>query len=196
MDIKIEETPPSEVLFPLWQSALGNTWPLSQVAFLSKIGNKSATTFKATDEGKLVGMVTVNGGNITVILVSPDYQRKGIGSLLLETALNKIRESGHSRVVAGQGNGYFWPGVPLNLMGAMQFLKKKGWVEDELVTDMACDLTNYSVPEDIKQKIAVSTDVEIRLSTATDADGILAFEKKCFPEWEQTATKAIANKKF
>ncbi|HRV76055.1 MAG: GNAT family N-acetyltransferase [Candidatus Nomurabacteria bacterium] len=195
MNIKIEETTSLEGLYPLWQSALGDIWPLSERSFIGKLSNKNSTTLTAFDGDELVGMITINGANITVILVHPDSQRKGVGSALLDSAISKIKKSGQVKVMAGQGGGYFWPGVPTNLPGTLKFLECKGWASGELVTDMFCDLSRYSVPEDIEEKIS-SSNVQTRLSSPSDAEDILGFEKKYFPEWEGTSTKEVSNKNF
>lgn len=65
--------------------------PWSKNAFTDEMNNQLAVYFVVKDEGKCVGycgLWNVAGeGDITNIAVLPEYRRRGIGSILLETLI-------------------------------------------------------------------------------------------------------------
>ncbi|MFA6796496.1 MAG: GNAT family N-acetyltransferase [Bacilli bacterium] len=78
----------------------------NSVSFLGDLANKFITsgaivneamanadyTYKCTLGGKAVGQIAFIADRINFIMVDPDFQRKGIGSLLLEFAAKKMFE--------------------------------------------------------------------------------------------------------
>lgn len=70
-----------------------------------------------------VGSVAFDmAGSIPLMLVEPGYQRRGIGTGLLEAALQQVRAGTASSVTAGSGGAiYIWPGVPCDLPAAVRF---------------------------------------------------------------------------
>lgn len=61
-------------------------------------------------------------GSIPLILVDPSYQRRGIGTGLVEAAVAQVRAGTASSVTAGSGGGVsIGPGVPRDLPAAVRF---------------------------------------------------------------------------
>ena len=96
----------------LWAAALPPTWPPlpAGIAML-----RDGLVAEAGADP--VGLAAVDmAGSIPLILVHPAHQRRGIGTGLLAAALDKLRAAGAAEVtVASGGDGYIWPGVPLDL---------------------------------------------------------------------------------
>jgi len=55
----------------------------------------------AEREGRVLGMVSVKGNEITKLFVDPDHQRQGVGRQLFRRAEHLIRDAGHERVFLG-----------------------------------------------------------------------------------------------
>jgi beta-N-acetylhexosaminidase len=72
--------------------------------------------------------------------------------------------------------------VPDNLAAAKSFFAAQGWNLSDTVYDLVQDLSTYTTPPAIYQRM---TKQQITLEPATQADGadVLAFEKREFPHW-------------
>jgi ribosomal protein S18 acetylase RimI-like enzyme len=55
----------------------------------------------ACEEGVILGMVVVNGNEISRLYVHPTYHRRGVGQALFEAAVQMIREAGFNEVKLG-----------------------------------------------------------------------------------------------
>lgn len=82
-------------LLALYQS-VGWTNYTKQPDMLDQAYKHSLLSLAAYDEGDLVGLIRVVGDGYSIIfvqdiLVNPDYQRRGIGRLLLETVLEEFK---------------------------------------------------------------------------------------------------------
>ena len=184
----------------LWDQAIGKLWPLHPEGFFSKIDKRSEHHLAAESGGQLAGFIAVSQGeesigSIFVILVRPDLQGQGVGGRLLEGAMENLREAGVREVKFGQGGPYFWPGVPLNLPGAVRFFEKRGWEKGVITKDMTADLDKVQVPPDIRSRLE-GCGARLRLATSKDAHSILEFEKKHFPDWYEVARERVKNGDF
>ncbi len=96
----------------LWSAALEPRWPL-----LPRAIAMVRDGFFAVEGGRAVGCVTVDlAGSISLVLVVPGHQRRGIGADMLSAGLARLHAAGVSVAHAGSGGtDYFWPGVPLDL---------------------------------------------------------------------------------
>jgi GNAT superfamily N-acetyltransferase len=125
----------------LWQAAMPPSWPVLSAG----IGQ--------LDEGLVaqaghvrVGFAALDaGGSIPLILVEPAYQRRGIGTGLLDAALRQLRAGS---VTAGSGGTvYIWPGVPRDLPAAVSFFAARGWRHTHDTLDLVTDLAGYRPPQ-------------------------------------------------
>ncbi|MCX7841265.1 MAG: GNAT family N-acetyltransferase, partial [Anaerolineae bacterium] len=85
-------------------------------------------------------------GWIDALAVAPAFQRRGIGSALLEWAEQWLREQGCTRARLGGGLRYFVPGYPVALDNE-KFFTSRGYIpraNEPRVCDLARDLLNYS----------------------------------------------------
>jgi GNAT superfamily N-acetyltransferase len=91
----------------LWQAAMPPSWPVLP-AGIGQLGEGLVAQAGPVP----VGFVAFDrAGSIPLILVEPGYQRRGIGTGLLEAAMQQLRAGTAASVTAGSGGaGYIWPG--------------------------------------------------------------------------------------
>ena len=165
----------------LWRAALPPSWPVLP-AGLGQLG-----AGLVAEAGPVpVGFVAVDpAGSIPLMLVDPGYQRRGIGTRLVEAALGQFRAAGGSSVTAGSGGAsYIWPGVPWNLPAAVSFFTSRGWRHTHDTLDLVADLAGYRPPPGAGER-AASTGVTIMRAASGDLEGVLAFEAAAFPSWSR-----------
>jgi GNAT superfamily N-acetyltransferase len=163
----------------LWRSAMPPSWPVLPAG----IGQLDQGL--VAEAGPVpVGFAAVDmAGSIPLILVDPGYQRRGIGTELLETALQQIRAGTASSVTAGSGCAvYLWPGVPRDLPAAVRFFASRGWRHTHDTLDLVTDLAGYRPPVGAARRAARSG-ATITLATGDDLAAVHAFEAAVFPSW-------------
>jgi beta-N-acetylhexosaminidase len=122
-------------------------------------------------------------GSIPLILVDPAYQRRGIGTSLLEGALGRVRAGGAAGVTAvSGGRSYVWPGVPRDLPAAVRFFASRGWRHCHDTLDLVTDLARYRAPPGACER-AASTGVTVTRAVGDDLASVLALEEATFPSW-------------
>jgi beta-N-acetylhexosaminidase len=163
----------------LWESALAPTWPLLP-AGLSGIQDGLV----AEDGGRPVGVVAVDpAGSIPLMLVDPAHQRRGVGTALLNAALERLSALGARTASLGSGGeSYIWPGVPDDLPAAVRFFATRGWRWDQAVIDLVADLGGYQAPARVHERIA-KAGVTLGVAGEQELAEVLAFEAEHFPSW-------------
>lgn len=184
-----------DALYALWGAALGASWPLSP-RYLARMTSgypryREGSHLVAERDGQVVGFVATqtdaagHQAGIPLLMVSPQHQRRGIGRRLHDAAVECLRQRGVAAIHLAHGGGdYFWPGVPLNLPGAVEFFRSCGW--DFLYTnyDLTRDLSDYQAPPGVLER-AAGRGVVIRPSTAEQAAAVVDFERRVFPSWAE-----------
>jgi ribosomal protein S18 acetylase RimI-like enzyme len=179
----------------LWEAALGSVWPLLPDALdLVKEGlvaeGGDGGTFRGSGPGEAdragpgVGMVAVDpAGSIPLLVVDPAYQRRGVGTGLLEAGMARLGQLGATTVaLGGGGDDYIWPGVPDNLPGAVGFFRARGWAFDHTVIDLVADLRGYEAPAGVGER-AGRAGVSIEVMAGPERAEVMAFEAAAFPDW-------------
>ena len=176
-------------VYELWQAELGQQWPIDAGDFhrlLTDFPQYQADDYLVACQGEqIVGFVgpQIDRANpaysgIAALFVDPQFQRRGIGTLLHQAALDHLRQAGASSVQLGCGGySYFWPGVPDNLPAAKPFFEARGWDFEEPCYDLAQHMQEYRSPVDL------SSAAVIELATPADAEALLEFEHREFPHW-------------
>lgn len=163
----------------LWTAAMPQAWPVLPRG-IAALGQG----FVAEAPAGRVGFVAVDmAGSIPLILVDRACRRRGIGTSLIEAALDQLRAGGVTDVTAGSGGvSYIWPGVSLDLPDAVGFFAGRGWRRTHETVDLVTDLRGYLAPASVGQRPA---DAEISTGEATAADvpDVLTFEAATFPQW-------------
>jgi ribosomal protein S18 acetylase RimI-like enzyme len=124
----------------------------------------------AVEDGQIVGFVLALTRRVPLYLqgLEPDkswitafgvlleYQRRGIGSALLEHTLDKLRAEGRQTVeISPYVPNYFAPGVDVAYSGTLEFLQGKfGFTVQERATSMGIDLTGFRIPAEIVELAA------------------------------------------
>ncbi|MFA6519032.1 MAG: GNAT family N-acetyltransferase [Candidatus Shapirobacteria bacterium] len=194
---KFESGDFKQILY-LWNQVLVDKWPIEKERLIDRVRN--GFNFVAIENNRIVGFINgqYNGskGQITLVMVDKNYQRKGVGMELLKVAKECLHKFGAKEVFIGCGAGdYFWPGVPTNLPDAISFFKKNGLKVEESNLDMAGNLENYQTPKEIMERIK---DLNLVFTTlkVKEAGGLITFEKTCFPEWTKFFENAIREEHY
>jgi beta-N-acetylhexosaminidase len=163
----------------LWAAALGPVWPPLP-------GGLEIVRAGLVAEGGrgVAGAVGVDpAGSIPLLLVDPAHQGQGVGTRLLEAALERLGALGAAEVSLGGGGGdYIWPGVPEDLPGAVAFFEARGWRWDHTVVDLVADLRGYRAPAGVGDR-AQRAGIAIEVLAERDRQEALAFEAATFPSW-------------
>jgi ribosomal protein S18 acetylase RimI-like enzyme len=163
----------------LWEAALGPVWPLLPGG-LDIVG----AGVVAEAGGGALGAVAIDpAGSVQLLLVDPASRRRGVGTRLLEAALERLRGSGAATAHLGSGgDDYIWPGVPEDLPAAVGFFEARGWRWDHTVIDLVGDLRGYRAPAGVADR-AGRAGVTIEVAREQDRAEVLAFEAATFPSW-------------
>lgn len=177
-------------VFTLWQTTIGREWPIDFQRFQQVLAAPQAGHFVARAQGQVIGFVATaqssswdkKMGHLLVLLITPGWQRKGLGSILHEQALSHLRAAEVDAIQLGGRSPRFWCGMPENLPDALAFFQTRGWEFTETVYDLTQDLSQYSTPQAITRRVA---EQHITLNPANQADipAVLAFEEREFPNW-------------
>jgi Predicted acetyltransferase len=185
-------------IYELWQSTVGQVWPLDEERMQKVLAGPEAGHFVARMNEKVVGFVATfqsfrkkeKIGHLALLLVEPAMQRQGIGSALYQRALTHLHDAGLQTIQLGAIEPRFWCGLPTNLPVAQTFFGHQGWSFAENVYDLVRDIRDYSSP----QKIILRQQEE-RVSIATATSGniteVLSFEAHNFPEWQNHIEQVI-----
>lgn len=183
-----------DAVYALWQATLGASWVMSQDFFKTMISGMETSrpddNVIAEREGQVVGFaatqISTDGkaGVLLLIMVHPAEQRQGAGRLLQEAAVTHLRGSGVESIRLAAGSGeYFWCGVPQDALGAVEFFKACGWKFTWVAHDLIRDLSDYHTPAGVLERVE-GHGITIRAAASADeAESVLAFEQRVFPEW-------------
>ena len=155
-------------LLELWDLALasgkaGPTWPLSSTWFnaIALDPKNRQDHLVAEVDNQVIGfaLAQVNRsnpqrGSLLALAIHPNYRRRGVGRMLHDAALKRLRACGVQQVQLGAGAiNYFWPGVPFDLPGAWAFFQTLGWTEVERSFDLTRSLDDYQTPAWVWEKL-------------------------------------------
>lgn len=189
-----------ENLYLLWESVLGNIWPVDRQIFDNTVFSENSLNFIVKDGGETIGFLSSQivdrKASIVCLLVKRVYQRRDIGTELVKELLQYCKTKKIKYVSLGSGGkSYFWPGVPTNLEVAISFFKKLGWTYSGTSVDMIGQLTDYQTPDGIFQMIE---DLGIKLDFAKkdQVEKLDKFERENFPDWYGYFSEAIKENKL
>ena len=122
----------------------------------------------------LVGVVVYCGCTVYLICVHPEFQRRGIGTALLEAAEDAMsRRCFEDTIHIGAGDGYIFPGVPKD-HGMNDWFLQRGYIHDWGdcgCFDMDLDLTQTS--ENYEPLESVISGIRYRYAKLTDREALL-----------------------
>lgn len=92
-------------------------------------------------------------GFITALFVAKEYQRKGLGTRLLEECEKRMRSRGVQEIIlASYRSHYFTPGVDIQYAPAVSFFESHGYECQGQSVSMARSLLTYSMSDEWKAR--------------------------------------------
>jgi len=191
------------VLTDLWNDALGDRFPM-RPALLERnlfqdLNFLPDASFVALEEDEaIIGMVAAKlnrefmglplprTGHINSLVVHPAFRRQGIGTALLQAAVDRLTSYQPSQILLGQDPFHFFPGIPADDPAALAFFAKQGaTIADGVHVDLIRDLASYVPP-------GVPNGVEIRPIRADEAWQMAEFLRLNFPgRWQYEYAKFL-----
>lgn len=139
MEIRIREHTPSPEIYNSLKDSVG--WGVSDLKAVKKALKNTLYCVCAFDKEKIVGMGRIIGDDSMVyyiqdLIISPEYQGKGIGSKLMEKLMEYLKKNAGQHIIVGlfsaKGKEKFYEKYgfwirPNDKFGAgmCQFLRKK-----------------------------------------------------------------------
>jgi beta-N-acetylhexosaminidase len=165
----------------LWDAALGDEWPVLPDA-LDVLGAGYVVQVDRT----AVALIAHDPlGSILLLAVDPDHQGRGFGTRLVDRAVADLRRAGATAARLGAGGDqYIWPGLPTGLVAAGEFFERRGWVEDDVVTDLVQDLRAPDLADRIAPFLPPDG-VDVSLAGPRLMADVVAFDDEWFPQWSR-----------
>lgn len=121
---------PLDTLLPLLRACDDTGLGLERVANEKLRGDGAygppATSIARLD-GEAAGFAVTSGPHLRVLGVARHLRNRGIGSALLETAVDRIAQNHRHVTLAAESANYFTPGVDSRLSDALAFFARRGF---------------------------------------------------------------------
>jgi len=135
---------------------------------------------------------------ITGFGVAPGWQGRGLGTALLDAALDRLRGLGRTSVaLSPYVPNYFTPGADVKAYSSgIDFLTRRGFETLERPISMRAELTGFRIPKAIAERAAVLSEegIEVRLATPADIVPVLEFAERHFTwDWHREASGIFAD---
>lgn len=189
----------------LWNRCLGAAFPMRPELFRQNLWEEPTFDPEGSravlDGDRLAGLIVVkrqrvalgceppnNRGWISVLLVAPEYQGRGVGSGLLHEARVHLRRFSAADLSLGADPGHFFPGIPFECRQALDWFAHRG----ARLGGPVCDLASFAVaqfahPASALACFARSPGVLYRPAGPADLPALRAFMAADFPgrwAWE------------
>lgn len=135
MDIKEYDVFDLDQVLPLYSGAGWKNY-VDRADILQQAFEDSLCVLGAFDDGKLIGFIRAVGDGLTIvfiqdIIVSTEYQRRGIGTKLIEAMLEKYRNAYQIQLLTDntEKTKSFYRSVgfyPSDEMGCLSFVRMRG----------------------------------------------------------------------
>lgn len=179
------KSPSHAELLDLWQAAWPERLP-STAGLAQRLQNPAEWLWRRDHAGKLIAFAayrapeTHSYGYLRLLLVHPNWQRRGLGAELVAEARRSL---GPIKIALGEERGHFFPGAT---QSSLHFWEKVGFVATGAkCVDMRCDL---------RELPALNLPPHLRLTDAREPDilaGVLALTDAVFsPRWTADAQNA------
>jgi mycothiol synthase len=134
-------------------------------------------------------------GWISVAAVEPPTQRQGVGSALMQAAMDYFRRHDRKQIWVcgntGSAPGYVFPGVDQDVYaGGLAFFQKAGFVTDHEPVAMSREAVNFDVDAFHLEAWKTGAEVEIAPLSPERAQDFLDFLADAFPGDWNTAARA------
>ncbi len=191
----------------LWNAAFGAEFPLTERLLRQTVDNdpyyENEGAIVARDGDAVAGYVLSKSmknagpeigrfqgrGGIGALCVHPDYQRRGIGTELLNQAEDYLRRN-NSPLTTLYYPHHILPGIPAECAAARTLFEKRGYSNWRECVDLARDLHDFEPPEKVTRAMDANPGVEIRPTKAEEAQAVIDFVTREFPGGWTYSTKA------
>jgi GNAT superfamily N-acetyltransferase len=191
---KLVELNDYQPLIDLWNREFGFIYPISEELFIRNVIKsedvlQDGSYIVVDSDDQPIGFVvektwnrtfTIPGyedrGWISLIYVTPNERKKGIGTLLLNKAEEEIKRLGKKTIHIGRDCENFFPGVPFDMKDTFNWFIKRGYNPLGETTDLIRHVTENDQLINTKK-----VDYEVRLAKRSDRDIIIKFMEKNFP---------------
>lgn len=180
-------------IMELWNHEVGFIFPfykdlLLQKTFDCKFFNENSS-FLVYKDNMLIGFILckmydnnqimskyINTAWISLIYVSENYRKKGLGSLILKKSEEELRKQGAQKIMIGADYNNFFPGIPTDFIEVAEpFFCRNGYILENI---------DYDVIRNIKENYTVnltrSNELIVKYATKDDKTAVLDFFKKNF----------------
>ncbi len=181
---------PVRDLCSLWKRTFGYSFPLSERLFLQNSVNCphvfSKGSWYVEENEQIVGFVVskvtaeredllpTGVGWIQVLMVDPNHQNKGYGTVLLEKAEQALQSASVSKIALGSDINHYFPGIPSALNTTMEWFEKNGYTRGNTENDY---VQSYEQPP----KAPTPNKISFTVLREEEKDDLLAFLSRCFP---------------
>lgn len=186
--------------YDLWKLTLAKIWDISFDTYHDALSNKYYLC--AYDDSYLVGFVAYDFnfsnllGSVSLIIISPEYQRRGIGRKLLAEVKRKLTELGAEKIMlCSCGLGGLWRALPQNIKGADAFFSHNGWNLNAESLDQTGNIEDYQSPEFLNIRPR-RKDLFFHFYKPQYKSSLLDFQRNNFPYWRIYFEKFIEQGNF
>jgi|GEM_PF-1858263 len=180
----------------LWERALGETYPVTDRVLYPRIVTRNTLEpgdgLVALDGDRLIGFGLVEvdrsalqqdaSASIQALVVDPDYQRRSLGSTMLEQLEARLRPLGLAQVRMAGGPMRFWSGVPNNLPAAHTLAAKHGYAQQSVAIDLCGPLADFTMTAESRRQLADAGAAVVRC-THHDVGPAYDFLTREYPGW-------------
>jgi mycothiol synthase len=155
---------------------------------------ETANTIRGFIQGALGARDGKAHGWIRLLVVHPDFRKKGVGSALLIELEKRLREKGARAITTmDSAANYLSPGIDSRYTEAYSFLEKHGYERIGANLNLICDISprTFDVNADV-HRLATEGYI-IRRAESADRAAVLAFLRTCFPFWEEEVLECFNN---
>lgn len=121
-----------------------------------------------------------NRGGVGALCVHPDYQRRGLGTELLNRAEAWLEQNASPQTLLYFPH-HLLPGVPVECESARHFFERRGYGNWHQCVDLERDLSDYEMPPAVRTTLAANPDVEIRPCREEEQQAVIDFVAREFP---------------
>ncbi|MBQ8382439.1 MAG: GNAT family N-acetyltransferase [Clostridia bacterium] len=111
-------------------------YPASEDVFNEQLKPECARIIFEYDKDRLVGYSLIHGNSISLLCMDPNYRNRGIGSRLLKSSEELIRQTDAQTILLGRGKHYLLQGVPADEPLAQRFFEHRGYSADWVSVNM------------------------------------------------------------
>lgn len=133
-------------------------------------------------------------GGIGAICVHPDFQKRGIGTELLNRAENFLRENNSPLTILYYPH-HLLPGIPAQCEASRRLFERREYSAWRECADLTRDLNDYEIPAKVLRALEANPEVEIRPAREDESTALIDFVAREFPGGWNYSTKAHFDRK-